>query len=396
MESPAGWPPSLSERYDVGTVLTSSRLSRYFSATSRETGASALIQVTPLGGEGGPVLQRRLERALQALGTVQGTGIARPREWGVEREWFWVTFEDVSGAPLSSLLGRPFSSGSVARISADLAQSLHALHKAGLVHRALNPAVLFVDGTRGWLLGLEAVRPAGAADVTRAGLFHPNQPEYTAPEVVDYGHHDIRSDVYSLGCVIFAMLAGRPPYVAGDELHLMQLHRKAPIPAVPAEAGSRRWNDLLGTMLAKRITDRPEPAAVAEALALLRAEAAEMPGGEPAPAEGAVGRGSVALAIGTATIRADAPCVLGRADPTRGIVPDVDLADFDPELSVSRRHARLFVQSGELYVEDLGSRNGTRVNGHLVRTAKVPAGATVSLGNVDLHVELTGMRRPGP
>ncbi len=56
--------------------------------------------------------------------------------------------------------------------------------------------------------------------------------------------------------------------------------------------------------------------------------------------------------------------LLGRADPSTGFRPDLDLTTFDAQfLGISRRHAQLHGNSGELYVSDLGSVNGTRVNG---------------------------------
>jgi pSer/pThr/pTyr-binding forkhead associated (FHA) protein len=53
---------------------------------------------------------------------------------------------------------------------------------------------------------------------------------------------------------------------------------------------------------------------------------------------------------------------IGRWDADGGVFPDVDLDDDDPEAKVSRRHARILLQDGEYFIEDLGSTNGTFVN----------------------------------
>src|SRR5499426_3141828 len=60
---------------------------------------------------------------------------------------------------------------------------------------------------------------------------------------------------------------------------------------------------------------------------------------------------------------ADNEITIGRVDPNRGIRPDIDLSRFDPAARSSRRHARITSRSGQFYVEDLGSANGTFVNG---------------------------------
>jgi len=54
---------------------------------------------------------------------------------------------------------------------------------------------------------------------------------------------------------------------------------------------------------------------------------------------------------------------IGRVDPHRGIRPDIDLSKFDPASRISRRHARITSRGSQFYIEDLGSANGTTVNG---------------------------------
>jgi hypothetical protein len=60
---------------------------------------------------------------------------------------------------------------------------------------------------------------------------------------------------------------------------------------------------------------------------------------------------------------ADNEITIGRVDPHRGIRPDIDLSKFDPASRISRRHARITSRGGQFYIEDLGSANGTFVNG---------------------------------
>jgi len=60
---------------------------------------------------------------------------------------------------------------------------------------------------------------------------------------------------------------------------------------------------------------------------------------------------------------ADNEITIGRVDPHRGIRPDVDLSKFDPASRISRRHARVTSRGSQFYIEDLGSANGTVING---------------------------------
>lgn len=79
---------------------------------------------------------------------------------------------------------------------------------------------------------------------------------------------------------------------------------------------------------------------------------------------------------------------IGRVDPHRGIRPDIDLSKFDPAARISRRHARVTSRGGQFYIEDLGSANGTFVNGGVRLKPQEPYplvnGDVVKLGETTL------------
>jgi serine/threonine-protein kinase len=62
-------------------------------------------------------------------------------------------------------------------------------------------------------------------------------------------------------------------------------------------------------------------------------------------------------------LNAEGESLIGRMDPNRGIRPEVDLSKYDPAARVSRRHAKIVAQGSQFYIEDLGSANGTVLNG---------------------------------
>ncbi len=71
-------------------------------------------------------------------------------------------------------------------------------------------------------------------------------------------------------------------------------------------------------------------------------------------------------------IAAENEITIGRVDPHRGIRPDIDLSKFDPASRISRRHARITSRGCQFYIEDLGSANGTIVNGRTRLKAQEP------------------------
>jgi hypothetical protein len=88
----------------------------------------------------------------------------------------------------------------------------------------------------------------------------------------------------------------------------------------------------------------------------------------------------------------DNEITIGRVDPHRGIRPDIDLSKFDPAARISRRHARVTSRGGQFYIEDLGSANGTTVNGRMRLKPQEPYplanGDVLKLGETTLKFAL--------
>jgi formylglycine-generating enzyme required for sulfatase activity/serine/threonine protein kinase len=157
------------------------------------------------------------------------------------------------------------------------ALGLQHAHELGMVHRDIKPSNLVLAGQRGRALikvldfGLAKVRSEGAVD---GGLTHEGQmlgtPDFIAPEQIgDARRADIRADVYSLGCTLYYLLTGGPPFKATSLYEILQAHHSMdalPLnlarPEVPVELAA-----LVARMMAKEPERRfQEPKDVAEAL----------------------------------------------------------------------------------------------------------------------------------
>jgi len=248
----------LENRCQIGPVVAKTRLSELHEGVSRANAQRVIVQITPIDAASRETVERTLDRATRALGATKARGLAEIVDWDVEEDRYWVAFAH-SGATLTSALERGLSREMIVEIGTDISWALRALRQNGLVHRSINPDVVFVTPEgRASLLGLEGVRAIGSPDVLRDGVTV-NDPRYTPPEAVDHESDDIRSDVYSLGCVLFRAVGGKPPYSANDEQQIHKLHRAAQIPSVPGEPSTSGWNALFAKMLAKRPDDRPYP-----------------------------------------------------------------------------------------------------------------------------------------
>jgi len=171
----------------------------------------------------------------------------------------WIATQLVPDGDLGALLRRygappfPVAVDLIGQVASGLADA----HDAGLVHRDIKPAnVLLRRGPRirAYLADFGIARPLGA-EVTSTGAA--GTPSYMAPELHTGGTAGIASDVYSLGCLLWAALTGAPPYAGGSDFEVATAHRTRPVPELPGrDARTVAVNRVLRTAMAKRPGDR--------------------------------------------------------------------------------------------------------------------------------------------
>ncbi len=174
------------------------------------------------------------------------------------------------GEPLDARvkrLGR-LPTAEVLRIGREAAAGLAAAHRAGLVHRDVKPANLWLEegSDRVKVLDFGLARgPAGGGGLTLPGTVL-GTPAYLAPEQASGGAVDARADLFSLGCVLYLLSTGRPPFQGDNPLAVLwAIGAEAPTP--PHEACPkvpRALSALLLRLLAKAPAGRPASAEVVE------------------------------------------------------------------------------------------------------------------------------------
>jgi serine/threonine-protein kinase len=126
----------------------------------------------------------------------------------------------------------------------DICTGMQIAHQQGIIHRDLKPANILIDDS-GLLkivdFGVAAAAKSGDTQLTKTGYVI-GSPKYMAPEQILGKKVDERADIYSLGVILYEMLAGTPPYSRGDHMAVMYQHvqgKAAPLteinPSVPAE-----------------------------------------------------------------------------------------------------------------------------------------------------------------
>lgn len=253
-------------------------------------------------------------------------------------------------------------------ITREVAQALSYAHQRGVIHRDVKPENILLSGGHAIVADFgiaRALRSAGEESLTQAG-FAVGTPAYMSPEQASAsGKVDHRSDIYALGCVLYEMLAGKPPFTGLTPQEIMMRQSLDPVPPLPKSdrhvpAQIRR---ALDRALAKRAEDRFETAdEMDRALATSSSELLGT-GFSPGPQLGwRVGGAIGALAIAAAALG----FLLGRGNPqaTTFIEDRVVVARFsnetgDPELDGLGNMAADWITQGLSrtgIVEVVGSR----------------------------------------
>jgi serine/threonine protein kinase len=148
------------------------------------------------------------------------------------------------------------------RIVTETALALDHMHARGWVHRDVKPDnVLAAADGQVKLIDLAIAAKSSGFLGKFLGSKTPAQgsPSYMSPEQIRGEALDARSDIYSFGCVIFELIAGRPPYTGADTNDLLNKHVSATVPAVDAfnKLATTAAAKYLRQMLAKKPSDRP-------------------------------------------------------------------------------------------------------------------------------------------
>jgi serine/threonine-protein kinase len=215
---------------------------------------------------------------------------------------FYLAMEYVPGKDLATVLREsgPLPEARVVEIGQQILGSLAEAHDAGIVHRDMKPGNVMLMKTRSgedWVkvldFGIAKLRHAGA-DTGGAGTPVPSTtttnvgaivgtPNYLAPEQARAEPSDARTDLYAVGCLLYELACGHPPFVAPAAMAVVQAHLRDEPPPLQAQAAgiSRRFAEVIHRALRKLPAERFQSAdEMREALA----ESAEVTGLRPLPA----------------------------------------------------------------------------------------------------------------
>ncbi|MCS7282623.1 MAG: FHA domain-containing serine/threonine-protein kinase [Anaerolineae bacterium] len=331
-------------------------------------------------GEDREEFLRRFRQEARAIAALRHPNILTIYDYGEASGTAYIVMEYVPGGSLKArLTGHPIPWPEVAQWVIPVGQALAYAHAQGIVHRDVKPANILLARPDWPLLadfGLAKII-GRAGGITRPGV-SVGTPAYFSPEQVMGEAVDHRTDIYSLGVVLYELLTGQLPFQAATPAEAML--RRLREPPIPPHCFCPSLSPALEAIILRALARNPADryptmqAMVDDLLRVSRALGVSPPTSPPPGVRETTVRlehlravsGPRLCVVETGVmipLPSSSEIVLGRSVPTSPSLPDVDLEPYGASMAgISRRHARLLRCPDGWFLEDLQSTNGTFVN----------------------------------
>ncbi len=247
------------DAYKIVSRLGQGGMGEVYVAEDTTLGRRVAIKFLGPGAGGDDASLARFRREAQAAAALDHPGIVTVHHVGTHEGRPYIVMSLVDGRTLDTILAEgPLPTATVRSIAHQVADALAAAHRAGVIHRDIKPSNIVVDASgRARILDFGLAKLEGAAALTSdhaaMGTAH-----YMSPEQVRGESVDARSDLFSLGAVLYEMLSGRSPFRGEhrEALFYSILHENPTPPVRPGDAQADALSAVAMRALSKDPGDR--------------------------------------------------------------------------------------------------------------------------------------------
>ncbi|MCW2795480.1 serine/threonine-protein kinase [Nocardioides sp.] len=253
--------------YRTGRRLGGGGMGVVLEALDTDLNRRVALKIIATGLAGDPDFRARFTREAQAQASLDSPNVVHVYGFGEDEGRLWIATQLIPDGDLGAMIqvyGAP-----PARVGLDLvaqvASGLGDAHAAGLIHRDIKPSNVLLrrrpEGLTAYLADFGIARQVGA-DQTRGTAGTVGTPTYMAPELHTGEQATVASDIYSLGCLLWATLSGHAPYPGTSDYQVVTAHLTEPVPQLSTDNPlAVEVNRILRTAMAKRPTARYASAA---------------------------------------------------------------------------------------------------------------------------------------
>ncbi len=215
------------EKIGVGGMAT------VFKAYQASINRHVAVKILPTQFAYDPNFVKRFAQEAKAIAALEHPYIVPVYDFGTQEGLTYMVMRYVEGGTLADLMSKPMSNERIVEITGNVARALDYAHQRGVVHRDIKPSNILIDKQGEVLLtdfGIAKMMEdsEGGTRLTGTGSIL-GTPEYMSPEQAEGVSVDRRSDIYSLGVVLYELLTGQPPYQAQTPLAVVLKHVREPL-----------------------------------------------------------------------------------------------------------------------------------------------------------------------
>ncbi|MBN1993528.1 MAG: protein kinase [Anaerolineae bacterium] len=219
-------------QYEIVEKIGVGGMATVYKAYQRSINRYVAVKILPTQFAHDPNFVKRFAQEAKAIAALEHPHILPVYDFGTQEGLTYMVMRYVEGGTLADQMGKPTSDKRIVEIVGNIARALEYAHRQGVVHRDIKPSNVLIDKQGEVLLtdfGIaKMMQDSGGTRLTGTGSIL-GTPEYMSPEQAEGVSVDHRSDIYSLGVVLYELLTGQPPFQAKTPLAVVLKHVKEPL-----------------------------------------------------------------------------------------------------------------------------------------------------------------------
>ena len=241
---------TFAKRYQIIEELGKGGMGKVYKALDTEIKEKVALKLIKPEIAADKRMIERFQNELKFARKISHRNVCRMYDLNKEEGSYYITMEYVPGDDLKGMIKmiRQLSEGQAISIAKQVCEGLSEAHRIGVVHRDLKPQNIMIDKDGNVrIMDFGIARSLKAKGITGAGVMI-GTPEYMSPEQVEGKDVDQRSDIYSLGVILYEMVTGRVPF-EGDTPFTIGVKHKSETPKDPQELNTQLPSDLSRVIL---------------------------------------------------------------------------------------------------------------------------------------------------